>query len=122
VPAPWHINIHYDGKLDSCVPPDAPSVLEVGCADGFLAARLSQRVPSVVTVDVDQPVLDRAKQRFPSAPVAWRHGDILAIADELGEFDAVVSARNCPARRFHCWRWDGSSFTGKRPRRAGVRS
>jgi 2-polyprenyl-3-methyl-5-hydroxy-6-metoxy-1,4-benzoquinol methylase len=88
---PWNVNIHYDGKLDKCVPPDAASVLEVGCGDGFLAARLSQRVPQVVAVDVDQPVLERAKQRFPSAPVAWRHGDILAISDELGEFDAVVS-------------------------------
>ncbi len=42
-------------------------------------------------MDVDEPVLERAKQRFPSAPVTWRHGDILELADELGEFDAVVS-------------------------------
>jgi 2-polyprenyl-3-methyl-5-hydroxy-6-metoxy-1,4-benzoquinol methylase len=88
---PWKINIHYDGKLDRCVPAEATSVLEVGCGDGFLAARLSQRVPRVVAVDVDKPVLERAKQRFPTAPVAWRHGDILDLRDELGEFDAVVS-------------------------------
>jgi 2-polyprenyl-3-methyl-5-hydroxy-6-metoxy-1,4-benzoquinol methylase len=88
---PWNVNIHYDGKLDQCVPSNAASVLEVGCGDGFLAARLSRRVPRVVAVDVDEPVLERAKQRFPDAPVAWRHGDILALADELGEFDAVVS-------------------------------
>ena len=89
--APWNVNIHYDGKLDDSVAPQAASVLEVGCGDGFLAARLSQRVPHVVAVDVDAPVLQRAKQRFPAAPVAWRHGDILDIADELGAFDAVVS-------------------------------
>jgi 2-polyprenyl-3-methyl-5-hydroxy-6-metoxy-1,4-benzoquinol methylase len=88
---PWNINIHYDGKLDSCVKPRATSALEVGCGDGFLAARLSRRIPHVVAVDVDQPVLERAKQRFPSAAVTWRHGDILDIADELGDFDAVVS-------------------------------
>ena len=88
---PWNINIHYDGKLDKCVPPRTASVLEVGCGDGFLAARLSQRIPRVVAVDVDQPVLDRAKQRFSAAPVAWRHGDILAMEGELGTFDAVVS-------------------------------
>jgi 2-polyprenyl-3-methyl-5-hydroxy-6-metoxy-1,4-benzoquinol methylase len=88
---PWNVNIHYDGKLDRCVPPHAASVLEVGCGDGFLAARLSQRIPHVVAVDIDQPVLERAKQRFPSAPVRWRCGDILDIADELGDFDAVVS-------------------------------
>jgi 2-polyprenyl-3-methyl-5-hydroxy-6-metoxy-1,4-benzoquinol methylase len=87
---PWNINIHYDGKLDKCVPPKASSVLEVGCGDGFLAARLSRRVPRVVAVDVDEPVLQRAKQRFPAAPVAWRHGDILAM-EGMGSFDAVVS-------------------------------
>jgi 2-polyprenyl-3-methyl-5-hydroxy-6-metoxy-1,4-benzoquinol methylase len=88
---PWNINIHYDGKLDRSVPPEAGSVLDVGCGDGFLAARLSQRIPTVVAVDIDQPVLARARQRFPSAPVRWRCGDILDIADELGAFDAVVS-------------------------------
>jgi 2-polyprenyl-3-methyl-5-hydroxy-6-metoxy-1,4-benzoquinol methylase len=91
VAEPWNVNIHYDGKLDQSVPPRAASVLEVGCGDGFLAARLSQRIPDVVAVDADEPVLKRAKQRFPSAPVTWRHGDILELADELGEFDAVVS-------------------------------
>ena len=69
----------------------ATSVLEVGCGDGFLAARLSQRVPRVVAVDVDEPVPRRARQRFPDARVTWRHGDVLALADELGEFDTVVS-------------------------------
>ncbi|HZN82433.1 MAG TPA: class I SAM-dependent methyltransferase [Mycobacterium sp.] len=88
---PWNINIHYDGKLDRCVPPEVGSVLDVGCGDGFLAARLSQRIPTVVAVDIDQPVLARARQRFPSAPVKWRCGDILDIADDLGAFDAVVS-------------------------------
>ncbi|MBE1551571.1 2-polyprenyl-3-methyl-5-hydroxy-6-metoxy-1,4-benzoquinol methylase [Mycobacterium sp. OAS707] len=88
---PWNVNIHYDGKLEKCVPAHASSALEVGCGDGFLAARLSQWVPHVVAVDVDEPVLRRARQRFPDAPVTWRHGDVLALADELGEFDAVVS-------------------------------
>jgi 2-polyprenyl-3-methyl-5-hydroxy-6-metoxy-1,4-benzoquinol methylase len=91
VAEPWNVNIHYDGKLDKCVPEHATSVLEVGCGDGFLAARLSQWVPDVVAVDVDEPVLRRARQRFPEAPVTWRHGDVLALADELGEFDTVVS-------------------------------
>ena len=88
---PWNVNIHYDGKLDACVPPEAASVLEVGCGDGFLAARLSKRIADVVAVDADAPVLERAKQRFPDIPVKWRCGDIHVIAGELGHFDAVVS-------------------------------
>ncbi|MCV7232021.1 SAM-dependent methyltransferase [Mycobacterium branderi] len=88
---PWNVNIHYDAKLDASVPDGAVSALDVGCGDGFLAARLSRRVPQVVAVDVDRPVLERAKQRFADAPVQWQHGDVLVAAGELGRFDAVVS-------------------------------
>jgi protein-L-isoaspartate O-methyltransferase len=88
MPKPWNVNIHYDGKLDKCVPPHASSVLEVGCGDGFLAARLSQRIPHVIAVDIDHPVVERAMQRFPTA---WAQWDILEASEQLGSFDAVVS-------------------------------
>lgn len=87
----WNVNIHYDGKLVSCVPQHAVFALDVGCGDGFLAARLAQRIPHVDAVDIDQPVLERARQRFPDSSVGWRHGDILTLASGLGTFDAVVS-------------------------------
>jgi SAM-dependent methyltransferase len=90
VTQPWNVNIHYDGKLDTSVPHDAKSALDVGCGDGFLAARLSRRVPHVVAIDIDGPVLERARQRFPDAPVDWMRGDFLT-ADDVGSFDAVVS-------------------------------
>lgn len=86
----WNVNIHNDGKLDGCVPCHGFSALDVGCGDGFLAARLSQRVPHVIAVDVDRAVLERARNRFPARAVTWRHGDILALAPELGAYDAVV--------------------------------
>ena len=92
---PWNVNIHYDGRLDDCVSPRAASVLEVGCGDRFLAARLSKRLPNVVAVDIDEPVLERAKQRYPTAPVKWLCGDILVMADELGT--STPSSRS-PAR------------------------
>jgi 2-polyprenyl-3-methyl-5-hydroxy-6-metoxy-1,4-benzoquinol methylase len=88
---PWNVNIHYDGKLAGCVPQRAVSALDVGCGDGFLAARLAQRIPDVVAIDIDQPVLERARKRFPDSRVTWRHGDILTLASDLGTFDAVVS-------------------------------
>ncbi|HKP43960.1 class I SAM-dependent methyltransferase [Mycobacterium sp.] len=88
---PWNINIHYDGKIDTSVARDAKSALDVGCGDGFLAARLARRIPHVVAIDIDAPVLERARERFPDAPVAWTHGDFLTAGDELGSFDAVVS-------------------------------
>lgn len=88
---PWNVNIHYDLTLDRQVPPAAKSVLDVGCGDGFLAARLARRVPHVVALDIDEPVLGRARSRFPNAPITWRHGDVLTDDLECGFFDAVVS-------------------------------
>lgn len=73
----WNANIHYDARLTACVPAAARAVLDVGCGDGFLAARLAPRVPHVVAIDIDAAVLGRARARFPDAPVTWRHGDIL---------------------------------------------
>lgn len=86
---PWNINIHYNALVDAQVPAGAHQVLDVGCGDGFLAARLAQRIPRVVALDIDEPVLERASARFPDAPVQWTHGDVMLA--ELPEFDAVVS-------------------------------
>lgn len=95
---PWNANIHYDARLAACVPADARAVLDVGCGDGFLAARLAGRLASdgdgarrVVALDVDEAVLERARSRFPDAAVDWRHGDVLSYPFEPGSFDAVVS-------------------------------
>jgi len=88
---PWNINIHYDALLDSHVPPGARRVLDVGCGDGFLAARLAPRVPDVVALDIDAPVLQRAQARFPDAPVQWLDGDIMTTELPPAGFDAVVS-------------------------------
>lgn len=87
----WNVNLHYDQLLDAAVPNSASSVLEVGCGDGFLAARLAGRVPSVTAVDIDAPVLHRAKSRFPDADVHWVNSDVMTARLDLGSFEAVVS-------------------------------
>lgn len=87
----WNVNIHYDERLAACVPASATAVLDVGCGDGFLAARLARRVAHVVAIDIDAPVLGRARARFPDAPVSWCHGDILTHPLRPESFDAVLS-------------------------------
>ncbi|AYE93677.1 SAM-dependent methyltransferase [Mycobacterium paragordonae] len=86
---PWNINIHYNALVDAQVPANAQQVLDVGCGDGFLAARLAGRIPRVVALDIDEPVLQRAAARFPDAAVQWMHGDVMTT--DLPDFDAVVS-------------------------------
>jgi 2-polyprenyl-3-methyl-5-hydroxy-6-metoxy-1,4-benzoquinol methylase len=85
----WNLNIHYDALLDSRVPPGVLRVLDVGCGDGLLAARLTRRIPDVTALDVDAPVLKRARDRFAGAPVRWMQGDVMTA--DLAGFDAVVS-------------------------------
>src|SRR5215470_12032801 len=87
----WNANIHYDARLAACVPAAAAAVLDAGCGDGFLAARLARRVPLMTAIDIDAAVLGRARARFPDAPVTWCHGDILTHPLEAGSFDAVLS-------------------------------
>ncbi|OBI72950.1 class I SAM-dependent methyltransferase [Mycobacterium asiaticum] len=86
---PWNINIHYNALVDSLVPTDAQSLLDVGCGDGFLAARLARRISKVTALDVDEPVLQRARTRFPDAKIRWIRDDVMTA--ELPPFDAVVS-------------------------------
>jgi ubiquinone/menaquinone biosynthesis C-methylase UbiE len=88
---PWNVNIHYDALLESQVPPTARRVLDVGCGDGFLAARLTRRVPDVTALDADGPVLERARARFAPAPIRWMHGDVMTADLPRGGFDAVLS-------------------------------
>jgi len=89
--APWNVNLHYDGLLDSLVPTSASRALDVGCGDGFLAARLGARVPHVTAMDIDPPVLARAQRRFPDVEVNWVHDDVLTAQITSGTFDAIVS-------------------------------
>jgi len=91
---PWNINIHYDALLEAQVPPGAGRVLDVGCGDGFLAARLARRGPDVTALDLDAHVLQRARTRFAAAPIRWVHGDVMTVdlaSVAFDAFDAVVS-------------------------------
>jgi ubiquinone/menaquinone biosynthesis C-methylase UbiE len=91
VAGPWNINIHYDALLDSRVPLKIERVLDVGTGDGFLAARLAERVPTVIAVDINGPVLERARTRFAEASVTWLNQDVMDGDFAPDRFDAVVS-------------------------------
>ncbi len=63
---PWNANIHYDALLDAMVPLGTQCVLDVGCGDWLLAARLARRIPYVTAVDIDAPVRDVRRHGSPT--------------------------------------------------------
>ena len=87
---PWNINIHYD-RLLADLAPAGSRVLDVGCGDGFLSARLADIGCLVVAVDVDANVLGRAAQRWPGKSIEWLHQDVFSPTLEPASFDVVVS-------------------------------
>lgn len=88
--APWNLNIQTDALLAADVP-DGARVLDVGCGDGFLSARLAARGCRVTGLDADAGVLERARYRWPDAAVTWTLGDVMSHPLPAGGFDAVVS-------------------------------
>ena len=88
-PEPWNLNIHHDALLAALVVP-GDRVIDVGCGDGFLSARLARRGCRVVALDADSDVLSRARARWEGLPVDWIHGDLLTHPLPDG-VDAVVS-------------------------------
>lgn len=87
---PWNANIHYDALLASLASP-GDRVLDVGCGDGFLSARLAELGCQVVALDADAGVLERAQQRWPQHRIDWLHDDFLKVDLPLGSFDVVLS-------------------------------
>ncbi len=58
----------------------------------MLAADLVDHgVAEVVAIDVDAPVLGRARKRHAGRPIAWLEGDFMTEPFERGSFDAVLS-------------------------------
>jgi SAM-dependent methyltransferase len=92
MPPLWNANTHYHRVVLASLPPNASAVLDVGCGDGLLAADLLEAgVARVVAVDVDRPVLDRARARHEGRGIEWVQGDVHTAALEPESFDAVVS-------------------------------
>lgn len=51
----------------------------------------SAGIPHVVGLDVDRPVLERARARHEGKTIEWMQGDVLDAAFAPDSFDAVVS-------------------------------
>ncbi|MEY2421079.1 MAG: hypothetical protein QOI95_1146 [Acidimicrobiaceae bacterium] len=69
------------------------SVLDAGCGTGRVAIELARQGVAVVGVDIDESMLDVARQRAPH--LEWVHSELTAL--DLGRvFDVVLMAGNVP--------------------------
>ena len=76
------------------VPLTARRMLDLGTGDGRLLALVRADRPDSVAValDVSEPMLERARERFADQPVEVLHHDLAEPLPALGRFDSVVSA------------------------------
>jgi predicted TPR repeat methyltransferase len=75
-------------------PGRTPRVLDAGCGTGRVAIRLAELGCDTVGVDIDDALLERAREKAPAA--TWVRADLATLApdDVRGPFDAVVMAGN----------------------------
>ena len=82
-------NVH--GEADFVERFAPASVLDAGCGTGRVGRELARRGVDVVGVDLDEAMLETARQKAPD--VDWRLAD-LATVDLKRSFDAIVMAGN----------------------------
>lgn len=84
-------DVHGEASFVAALVPPGARVLDAGCGTGRVAARLHALGYPVVGVDVDEPMVAVARERFPDIP--WHVADLASL--ELGRsFDLVVAAGN----------------------------
>jgi ubiquinone/menaquinone biosynthesis C-methylase UbiE len=66
-------------------------VLDVGCGTGLASGPLIENAFPVTGVDVSAPMLEKARERFPSA--TWVEGSAEALPFQPRSFDAAISAQ-----------------------------
>lgn len=69
------------------------SILDAGCGTGRLAIEAARRGHTVVGVDLDRDMIDRARSKAPQ--LTWECAD-LSVFEPGCEFDVIVMAGNIP--------------------------
>src|SRR5690606_5608526 len=92
-----------EARFISALVPPGSSILDAGCGTGRVGGYLSERGYQVVGVDLDETLIEEARNSFPDAD--WRVGDLATfdyqvltsvdVTPETGRgFDVIVSAGN----------------------------
>src|SRR5689334_15946154 len=76
-----------ESLIDLLDPRPGQRVLDLGCGTGDLTAKIAERGATVVGLDADARMIERARARFPD--LEFVHGDGHRFS--LGSFDSVFS-------------------------------
>lgn len=80
----------YDATLAALPQPRYVSAIEIGCSIGVLTARLAPRCDELLALDVNEPALERARQRCRDVPhVQFEKGQIPQDWPD-GRFDLIM--------------------------------
>ena len=66
--------------------------LDVGCGNGWFAARLAQAGHQVTAIDTHRPELEQAQRVFAHLPVHWMEASPLNLDPAAGPFDRILLA------------------------------
>ena len=87
------VDVHGEADFVASLEPAPSSVLDAGCGTGRVAIELARRGMTVVGVDVDRSMLERARRD--ALHIEWVEHDLATL--DLGRtFDVVVMAGNVP--------------------------
>jgi ubiquinone/menaquinone biosynthesis C-methylase UbiE len=87
----WNHNNHYHDWLMRQLPSRFECALDVGCGQGFFAARLASAADQVDALDADRDVLAQASRLHSSARIRFREGDFLEMGLPSDTYDVVTS-------------------------------
>ena len=68
------------------------TVLDVGCGNGWLAARIAEQGHSVVGIGIHRHELEQAAKVFGHERLWWIHGDMVSASFVHGSFDRIIAA------------------------------
>lgn len=67
-------------------------VLEIGCGNGWLSARVTEAGHVVTAMDIHSEELDQARRVFTGSGIDWQLGDPMEHVFPAGSFDRIVFA------------------------------
>ena len=86
----WNHNVHYQPVILAAVPPGCGPALDVGCGDGLLACRLTERCAQVTGIDRDPRMIALARAQA-HGRTRFIEADFLTYPFEAGSFDFVCA-------------------------------